>query len=218
MHAMYSDFGSGISSLCFLFDSQACFSRMSKRPSSDRSSSSRLSAPDPLQDSQTVSRGPLSKQARQDLRAELVAVSGLSGGTKASVARVLQKLQKEGMLVDPLLGGDDEDRYLTTASRQHASAPTPYGPVVQHIALESNDEGKTIRWDIIHPFAYVWYLSCKCSQFGDFVGNCSCWWHPLIASLWGRACARQPPAERFGSKGACILLCIPGMARLGPAV
>ncbi len=108
---------------------------------------------------------PPKKQARQELRSELVAVST---GPKSCIARVLQTLQQKGLLIDDQLGGKDELKQLTIASQVHAEAHTPYGPVVQDMGLEMND-GKIFKWDFIHPFAFLWYLSLKCVEFGEMM-------------------------------------------------
>ena len=105
------------------------------------------------------------KRKRQDLRCELVAVAS---GPKTSIAKVLQTLQKNGLLQDDELGCDDELRRLTVAGNLHADAWTPYGAVVQDISLEMND-GSAFRWQIIHPLAYIWYVCLKCSQFADMM-------------------------------------------------
>ena len=79
---------------------------------------------------------PPTKRSRQELRAELVAVSS---GPKSAIARVLQTLHKKGMLVDDELGKHDELRQLSAASHVHADARTPYGLVCQSIPLDMND-------------------------------------------------------------------------------
>ena len=105
----------------------------------------------------------LDKQARQELRSELVAQAG---GSKASIARVLKLLQQRGLLLDEGLGCEDEERQLTAAASHHARAKTPYGLVVQTLGLEMCD-GSIYSWDIVNPFAYIWYLAQMCPQFAD---------------------------------------------------
>ena len=109
----------------------------------------------------------LDKQARQDLRAELVASSH---GPKSSVARVLQKLQAHGLLNDPELGCKDEQRRLTEASHAHANARTPYGTVVQAIPLQMDDDS-VYAWEVIHPLAFMWYLAKVCMAFSKVFGQ-----------------------------------------------
>ena len=113
------------------------------------------------------SNEPLDKHARSELRAELVA---RTTGSKTCVATVLQTLQQRGLLTDSELGREHELRELTCASHAHADAQTPYGPVVQDIPLEMND-GSTYKWEFCHPFAFIYYLTLKCSQFADMMAR-----------------------------------------------
>ena len=108
---------------------------------------------------------PLTKSTRQELRAELVATTA---GPKSAIASVLKTLQRRGLLNDSELGCRDEARQLTNASHAHANATTPYGTVVQTMPLEMEGGGSFI-WDFIHPLAFLWYLTCKCAQFGDLM-------------------------------------------------
>ena len=125
---------------------------------------------------------PLTKQTRQELRAELVASSH---GPKSCVANVLQVLQRRGVLNDSELGQADERRQLTNASHAHANASTPYGTVVQSIPLPK-DDGSEFSWPIIHPLAFIWYWSSKCGDFGVLLEKALAtkhWRLPLAAAL-----------------------------------
>ena len=108
---------------------------------------------------------PSSLIERRPLRSELVA---LAGGSKTSIARVLQKLQLSGMLLDDDLGSYNERKKLTQAAHAHADFDTPYGRVVQQMPLQRND-GTYYHWEFVHPLAFIWYLSLKCVQFGDMM-------------------------------------------------
>ena len=69
------------------------------------------------------------------------------------------------MLTDLELGASVyEARKLGGATALHAAADTPYGKVMQSMTLELTD-GETMQWDIIHPFAFIYYLSTLCAQF-----------------------------------------------------
>jgi hypothetical protein len=107
-------------------------------------------------------RRKVAENERQDLRAELMARSRTS---KGSVASVLNELQRRGLLTDLELGASVyEARKLGGATALHAAADTPYGKVMQSMTLELTD-GETMQWDIIHPFAFIYYLSTLCAQF-----------------------------------------------------
>ena len=108
---------------------------------------------------------PLSKSARQDVRAELVA---RASGTKACIARVLQTLQQRGLLNDDHLGCDDEARKLTKAAHGHADTNTPYGRVVQNMAIQLVN-GQTFGWEFIHPLAFLWYMTSKSARLGELM-------------------------------------------------
>ena len=98
------------------------------------------------------------------LRQELSA----GGGTKASIAKTLATLQKKGFLNDPELGGRLEHRKLAEAAVIHAQSKSPCGKVVQPIPL-GMDDGSTYAWGIIHPLAFIWYLSSVCDRFGELM-------------------------------------------------
>jgi len=78
----------------------------------------------------------LDKQARKDLRCDLMASSR---ATKTSVATVLQTLHNKGLLKDVELGAGNESVQLSKAVAQHAAADTPYGKVVQVMELDTKD-------------------------------------------------------------------------------
>ena len=113
------------------------------------------------------SNARLDSASRTALRAELVADCS---GPKAAIAKVLQKLQARGLLRDSALGCGDERRQLTIASQAHANSPTPYGNVVQTMDLEL-EAGSAFKWEYIHPFAFLWYLSSLCPPFALLMHN-----------------------------------------------
>ena len=102
-----------------------------------------------------------------DIRLEMMASSK---ATKSSIAKTLQILQQRGMLSDDRLGQKGEARHLGEAVTTHANADTPYGKVVQSIPIETTTNGE-LSWEIIHPFAFMWYLSTVCVQFGVMMAD-----------------------------------------------
>ena len=58
------------------------------------------------------------------------------------------------------LAGNDEahqlKRSMQIATEAHAKTMTPYGPVVQEVQL---DAPQLPKWDICHPFAFLWHLT-----------------------------------------------------------
>jgi hypothetical protein len=107
----------------------------------------------------------MSADAREQLRAELIAASRSS---KSSLARTLMSLRQQGLLNDDELGDSREHRRLTTANERHATAGTPYGQVVQ--SLDFGIEGIP-RWEYVHPIAFLYYLSSMSTVFGDMLGR-----------------------------------------------
>ena len=81
---------------------------------------------------QTPTRTLMDDARRLKLRAELIASSG---ATKPGIAAVLQTLQDEGLLNSDKLGGPRERQNMTKAAAHHARADTPYGKVVQRVAI-----------------------------------------------------------------------------------
>ena len=103
-------------------------------------------------------------EERDAIRAGLVAVSR---GTTATVARVLVSLQEKGLLTDEELGKSKyEAKRLSKAAKAHAHANTPYGYVVQPIELDLDNSDEKFTWDIISPFAFLWYVSSICQDLG----------------------------------------------------
>ena len=112
-------------------------------------------------------RVSLDDERRKKLRAELVASTG---ATKSGIAKVLQTLQGEGLLKDDKLGAPKERDRLTEASAHHARADTPYGKVVQRVAIPMTT-GPPLAWEFINPFAFIWYLSTICCGFSEMMAN-----------------------------------------------
>jgi hypothetical protein len=67
------------------------------------------------------------------------------------------------------LGAGNEAEQLSRAVAHHAKAETPYGTVVQGIELETFDG--PMKWDIINPFAYIWYLSSLSQDFAVLIAD-----------------------------------------------
>ena len=70
---------------------------------------------------------------------------------------------------DKLVAPNERDR-LTEASAHHARADTPYGKVVQRVAIPMTT-GSPLAWECINPFAFIWYLSTICCGFSDMMAN-----------------------------------------------
>ncbi|CAK0812650.1 unnamed protein product, partial [Prorocentrum cordatum] len=100
-------------------------------------------------------------ETRMQLRPELLATSR---GSKASVARILQTLNRKGMLRDEELGGRDELRQCRIAAEMHGRARTPYGPVVQTLDVP----GIGPR-EYAHPFASLHYMSTISEKFANML-------------------------------------------------
>ena len=117
----------------------------------------------------TVVSGPsIDSSTRRELRAELLAASR---ATKTSVASILMTLQERGILNDPELGKSNERHRLREAVEYHAKAMTPYGSVVQKIEVPLIN-GKSMTWEIIHPFAFLYYLTSVCQGFAIMMNSC----------------------------------------------
>ena len=104
--------------------------------------------------------------SRKMLRADLVATSR---GTKSTVAHVLEALQAAGLLNDTELGLTGESRQLSTAVAAHANAHTPYGKVVQTMALQIDGEDEPYVWEFVHPCAFLWYLTSLSESFAGIM-------------------------------------------------
>ena len=123
----------------------------------------------------------LSADERENVRAELVATST---GPKSSIANVLHKLQERGLLNDTLLGEPNEARRLTDAAAAHAKAVTPYGTVVQTIPLTMT-HGPDYAWEVVNPFAFIWYLASMCAGFATLITSSVVGATPLAMVLYG---------------------------------
>ena len=102
-------------------------------------------------------------ETRMQLRSELLASSR---GSKASVARILQTLNRKGMLRDEELGGRDELRQVRIAAEMHGRARTPYGPVVQTLDVPGIGP-----WEYVHPFAFLHYMSTISEKFANMLSD-----------------------------------------------
>ena len=104
----------------------------------------------------------LSDGGRKHLRAQLCATTTSS---KTALAYTLHTLQQEGVLKDGLLGTSvgHERRCMSEAVAEHSKAETPYARIVQRV-----DIGDGEMWDLIHPFARIYYLTSKSDQFSEF--------------------------------------------------
>ena len=141
----------------------------------------------------------LDDERRLKLRAELIAASG---ATKSGVAAVLQTLQDQGLLKDDKLGGPRERQNLTKAAAHHARADTPYGKVVQSLAIPMKS-GPTLAWEFINPFAFIWYLSTICIQFSDMMANAArAAGHKLRFLLYGDELTPGNPLRVDGGRQA----------------
>ena len=74
-------------------------------------------------------------------------------------------LQARGLFTDDKLGTsvNTERLQIEKSVNRHADADTPYGKVVQSMDIGLND-----RWEFIHPFALIYYLSSMSESFSDF--------------------------------------------------
>jgi hypothetical protein len=58
-------------------------------------------------------------------------------------------------------------RKIQEATESHSKVVTPYGPVVQQVALANG-----MMWDVCHPFAFLWYLSSISTCFAQVMKDC----------------------------------------------
>ena len=115
-----------------------------------------------------MKRGPpandeIDDSTRMLLRSELLATAR---GSKANVARILQTLNRKGMLRDSGLGSADERRQLQRAAEMHGRARTPYGTVVQTLDVPGIG-----RWEFVHPIAFMHYMSTVSEPFAKMVSD-----------------------------------------------
>ena len=109
----------------------------------------------------------LNSTERTELRAELAANSR---GTHSTIGHVLITLQQRGLLSDDELGATkSESKRIGEATGKHAKAQTPFGSVVQSIPIIVDDE--PVAWEIINPFAFIWYLCTLCTDFGNLMAD-----------------------------------------------
>ncbi|CAK0816791.1 unnamed protein product, partial [Prorocentrum cordatum] len=102
-------------------------------------------------------------ETRMQLRSELLATSR---GSKASVARILQTLNRKGMLRGEELGGRDELRQCRIAAEMHGRARTPYGPVAQTLDVPGIGP-----WEYVHPFAFLHYMLTVSEKFANLLSD-----------------------------------------------
>ena len=140
---------------------------MAKRGSShlqvdDTKSKSQRSRVDNLKAKSQHGPTQLTDAERTDLRSDLIASSKSS---KAGLATVLHTLHERGLLTDDRLGENSvtERNNIREAVSRHANYRTPFGTVVQPISIIV--DGKRMAWDIISPFALLWYLCKVCGEF-----------------------------------------------------
>ena len=90
-----------------------------------------------------------------------------------------------------------------------ARQKTPYGTVVQCIELEVGDE--SMSWEIIHPFAYIWYPSSICPAFAQVMATSAAnagARQPLDLVLYGDELTPSNPLRVYGGRQAfCAYYC-----------
>ena len=131
----------------------------------------------------------------------LQSLSSVRGTTKQSTINVLLRLQQEG-----LLSAQSTQRQLTRqmhqASHLRAKTSTPYGPVVQKIALGAE---KLQSWDICHPFAFLWHLTNISTHFSQIMASCATPSQPLRLVLYADELV---PGNPFRPEKGRKLFCI----------
>lgn len=93
-------------------------------------------------------------------------------GTKKGLVDCISALSQRGWLTDTTVHEHSKTLHkkLALAEGDHASARTPYGPVVQQMQLPLES---LPQWDYCHPMALVYYL-CSISQaFAGIMMSCS---------------------------------------------
>lgn len=102
-----------------------------------------------------MSRSSSSAQLALPAAKRLGALQATGKHTKTAAVHILMELQSSGALA-----GNDEahqlKRSMQIATEAHAKTMTPYGPVVQEVQL---DAPQLPKWDICHPFAFLWHLT-----------------------------------------------------------
>ncbi len=92
-------------------------------------------------------------------------------GTRTGMADALGALHAAGWLKDSVVEGQVVTglrRRIRSAIREHSSAITPYGTVVQHMSLPTT---KLPLWEYCHPMALLYHLSVISSAFGHIMGS-----------------------------------------------
>ena len=91
-------------------------------------------------------------------------------GSKAGLVSALQPLAAAGVRTEAAIDTHTRGirRRLESAQRDHACAPTPYGPVVQTMELPSS---KLKRWEYCNPMALLWYLCSISIHFGELMAS-----------------------------------------------
>ena len=91
-------------------------------------------------------------------------------GTRAGLSNALGYLADTGWLRPNALQGmaSSVRRKITRAVGGHAKANTPYGKVVQQMALPL---AKLPLWEYVHPMALLYYLALISTAFGDMMAE-----------------------------------------------
>ncbi len=108
-----------------------------------------------------------SKRARID--DSLQRVISRASSPKAAIARVLNTLHEEGLLVDGVVEHNTPEatrKDLSKLGVDMANRSTPFGKVIQSIHLETTP---AIDMEFLHPMALVYYLSQISKAFGDLM-------------------------------------------------
>ena len=94
---------------------------------------------------------------RKRVLSQLIQLRGVS---KDGLARVLETLSSADVSSDALIDGPNLRNYrraISTVTNDHAfGSSTPYGPLVQHIELASE---QLPQWPYVNPFAFLAYFS-----------------------------------------------------------
>lgn len=125
----------------------------------------------------------------------------LPGSTKSATVRTLIELQAQGVLD----GAYTERQLLTTAQKcteKHATADTPYGPVVQKVPLGI---AKLPHWEICHPMAYLWYMTHISTAFANVMRVCTRGGNILRLVIY---CDEMVPGNPFRPEKSRTLMCI----------
>jgi hypothetical protein len=110
-----------------------------------------------------------SKRARID--DSLQRVISRASCPKAAIARVLNTLHEEGLLIDGVVEKTDPEatrKELSKLGVEMANRSTPFGKVIQSMHLETTP---AIDMGFLHPMALVYYLSQISKAFGDLMSD-----------------------------------------------